>query len=154
MNYRKTLQAFLVAAAVAVTAPVLAAGPSWMPGFPMRMGTNVMLMWTPVPGASGYNVYKSDKEGTLGSLLVAAPANNYMDANVPMDKSAYYTVKIVIFCKKLGSKGDLKTAGNMLNDNIILWSAVFNQGGYCAFQQGLCNIFVPVRNDNSESHFP
>ncbi|TAL18686.1 hypothetical protein EPN96_00850 [bacterium] len=99
----KTIAKFLIALAIICSASLsLAAGPSWMPGFPMRMGTNVMLMWSPIPGATGYNLYRSEKSGDIGKLLTSIPMNNHMDMNVPMDKDAAYTVKAVIG----GAEGD------------------------------------------------
>lgn len=47
----------LLAAAVLALlfpAPSIAAGPEWLPGFPVRTGSSVILMWTPVPQASEY----------------------------------------------------------------------------------------------------
>lgn len=85
----------------------LAAGPSWMPTFPMRIGPSVMLMWAPVPGASAYNVYRSEKQGEQGAMVSSGPANNYMDNNVPMDKSFYYMVRAVTG----GAEGDPSTQG-------------------------------------------
>ncbi len=77
---------------VAVSA-VHAAGPAFMPGFPLRAGTNVMLMWMPFPGATGYNVYRSEKSGGPYEKIGNTQANTYMDANAPMDKSFFYVVK-------------------------------------------------------------
>jgi hypothetical protein len=78
-----------------------------MPGFPMRMGTNVMLMWAPIPGATAYNIYKSNKVGEVGPLLISIPGNNHMDINVPSDKDAVYVVKAVIG----GAEGDASIPG-------------------------------------------
>lgn len=80
----------------------LAAGPSFMPGFPLRAGANVMLMWMPFPGAASYNVYRSDTPGGPYQKVANAPANNFMDMNVSADKSAYYIVKAIVG----GKEGD------------------------------------------------
>lgn len=89
---------FVVAALTMVVASttLAAPGPNWMPGFPMRMGPTVMLMWAPMPGATAYNVYKSEKDGDLGEKIASIPANNHMDNSAPLDKNAFYTVKAVI----------------------------------------------------------
>ena len=79
-----------------------AAGPSFMPGFPLRAGANVMLMWMPFPGAASYNVYRSNSPGGPYEKVANAPANNYMNMNVSSDKSAYYVVKPLIG----GKEGD------------------------------------------------
>jgi len=79
-----------------------AAGPGWMPGFPLRAGTNVLLMWNPVPGAASYKVYRTETPGKDYSLVGDVPANNFMDPNVPNTKSFYYIVRAVI----AGKEGD------------------------------------------------
>jgi sugar lactone lactonase YvrE len=109
MHDRRLLVTILAGALVAAATLAAASGPTWMPGFPMRMGTNVMLMWAPVPGATAYNVYKSGAEGQLGELLAAVPANNHMDMNVPLDKDAFYTVKAVVG----GTEGAAGPAGKV-----------------------------------------
>ncbi|MHB8762928.1 MAG: fibronectin type III domain-containing protein, partial [Deferrisomatales bacterium] len=86
----------LVLALVLFAAAALAAGPAWMPGFPMRMGPNVMLMWSPIPGAASYNLYRSFEAGKLGEKAASVPMNNHMDPNVPSDKDVFYTVKAVM----------------------------------------------------------
>lgn len=87
-----------------------AAAPMWMPGFPMRMATNVMLMWAPIPGATAYNIYRSDKKGELGALLMAAPMNNHMDVNVPLTQTYYYTIRAVAG----GAEGEPSSQGEIV----------------------------------------
>ncbi len=96
--------------ALALAAGVaLASGPTWMTGFPMRMGPNVMLMWSPVPGATSYNLYRSLKAGELGEKVGSLPMNNHMDANVPADKDVFYTVKAVLADGKESAAGPVAT---------------------------------------------
>ncbi len=85
----------------------LGAGPSWMQGFPLKAGPNVMLMWAPVPGATSYKVYKSTDPALPGSVLAESPMNNHMEANVPADKTFYYTVRAVVG----GKEGDPSAPG-------------------------------------------
>lgn len=106
--HRRPLFPLIAAAVLLLAGTALAAGPVWMPGFPMRMGPNVMLMWAPVPGAASYNLYRSTAKGELGPKLAAAPMNNHMDANVPLDKDAVYTVKAVMAD---GTEGDASAQG-------------------------------------------
>jgi hypothetical protein len=40
----------------------VAVAPSFMPGFPMLAGDNIMVMWVPVPGATKYKIYQNGKE--------------------------------------------------------------------------------------------
>jgi len=89
---------FLVLACFAGTAA--AAGPSFMPGFPLRAGPNVMLMWMPFPGAASYNLYRSNVSGGPYDKIANSPANNYMDVNVSAEKSVYYIIKPVIGSKE------------------------------------------------------
>lgn len=103
MRSRRTLSAHRFVAVLgalgvlfAATAVVYAAGPLFMPGFPLRAGSNVMLMWMPFPGAAAYNVYRSEKAGGPYDKIGNTPANTFMDANTPMDKSFYYVVKAVV----------------------------------------------------------
>lgn len=110
IDIRGRILLLALALLVLVASSASAAGPVWMPGFPMRMGPSVMLMWTPVPGATGYNIYKSPKAGDLGQKVISQPANNYMDMNVPTDQSAYYTVKAVVG----GAEGEAGTVGAVI----------------------------------------
>ncbi len=72
-----------------------AVGPVFMPGFPLRAGANVMLMWMPYPGATGYNVYRSEKSGGPYEKIGNTQVNTYMDASAPAEKSFYYVVKAI-----------------------------------------------------------
>jgi len=70
-------------------------GPLWLPGFPLRAGQYVMLMWAPVPGATEYSVYRSNSKDELGEKIATVQAPPFQDHNVPMDKDAFYVVKVV-----------------------------------------------------------
>lgn len=96
-----------LAVLIAGAGDALAAGPSWMQGFPLKAGPNVMLMWAPVPGASSYKVYKSTDPAKPGEMIAESPMNNHMDVNVPADKSFYYTVRAVVG----GKEGDPSAPG-------------------------------------------
>src|SRR5512134_768688 len=59
-----TLAVLVALAGAVMCAPGAAAAPvapTIMPGFPMIAGPVVMMMWTPVPGATGYNIYMNGK---------------------------------------------------------------------------------------------
>ncbi|WP_169709385.1 hypothetical protein [Deferrisoma camini] len=56
--------------------------PTLMPGFPMVVGPNVMVMWQPVPGAVKYNVYVNGKK------VGETPAVNHM-IPAPQDGGTY-----------------------------------------------------------------
>ncbi len=88
-----------------------AAGPVWMPGFPLRAGANVLLMWNPVPGATSYKVYRTETPGKNYAPLGEVPANNYMDPNVSNTKSYYYIVKPVTGGKEGEASAEIAMKG-------------------------------------------
>lgn len=55
------LATLLFAASVGSAAAALPA-PSWMPNSPIMAGTQVIVLWLPVPGATKYNIYLDDKK--------------------------------------------------------------------------------------------
>ncbi|MFC1856368.1 hypothetical protein ACFL2A_07525, partial [Thermodesulfobacteriota bacterium] len=57
--------------------------PTIMPNFPMLAGTNVMIMWLPVPGAVKYKIYLNGKE--IGESPPGLPFN----APAPTDAGVY-----------------------------------------------------------------
>ncbi|UCG37969.1 MAG: hypothetical protein JSV00_07130 [bacterium] len=68
-TFTKGLLAILVAAALVIggaaaprTATAALPAPTWMPGFPMLAGPQVILMWAPVPGAVKYNLYMNGQK--------------------------------------------------------------------------------------------
>ncbi len=102
----------MVAALVAFAATGFAAPPppNWMPGFPMRMATNVMLMWAPIPGATEYKIMRA-VEGQAPAEVSKGPANNFMDMNVPSDKTFIYTVVAVVGGETSAQSAPGKVAG-------------------------------------------
>jgi len=60
--------------------------PNWVKGFPVRAGTSVILMWSPVPGAAAYRLYRKDGDGifrevykgTLTNFRDTAPAEAHL----------------------------------------------------------------------------
>ena len=73
-----------------------AAGPNWLPGFPLRAGENVLLMWMPFPGAASYNLYRGETPGGPYRKIGTINMNNFMDPSVPTSKTFYYVLKPVI----------------------------------------------------------
>jgi sugar lactone lactonase YvrE len=92
----RAVRVVLVLVLLGVAGLAVAAGPTVMPGFPLRAGANVMLMWMPYPGASSYNIYRSETPGGPYEKVGNPAANNYMDMNVPADKSVFYVVKPIV----------------------------------------------------------
>ncbi len=58
-----SLVCFLLFSGLAETVAQLP-GPTWMPGFPIVAGNQVILMWSPVPSAVKYVVYRGGKKET------------------------------------------------------------------------------------------
>jgi DNA-binding beta-propeller fold protein YncE len=50
----------------------------------------------PHPGATSYNIYRGGTSGGPYEKIANSPANNYMDATAPADKSVFYVVKPVV----------------------------------------------------------
>jgi hypothetical protein len=72
-----------------------AAGPVWMPGFPLRAGAAVIIMWTPVPGATEYKLLK--QMGTPDFKEVyKGPINTFNDTDAPSTKTIVYKVVGVV----------------------------------------------------------
>ncbi|GAB6063289.1 hypothetical protein [Deferrisoma palaeochoriense] len=73
-----------------------AAGPNWMPNFPMRLGAaGAMGMWMPVPGASEYKVYRKIGQGEW-EVVYKGPMNNFQDPTAPADQDVAYKVTAVV----------------------------------------------------------
>lgn len=69
----------------------LAGPPVWMPSFPLRAGTAVILMWAPVPGATEYKLLKKTGEGEFKELY-KGPMNTYNDPDAPSTVTIEYKV--------------------------------------------------------------
>lgn len=68
------------------------AGVQWQPGFPMRAGNQVLLMWLPSPGADSYQVVRRDlasQEERRWTVVVT----QYVDTEAPTERSFAYTVQ-------------------------------------------------------------
>lgn len=58
------------------------ASPGFLPGHPILAGENVLMCWSPVPGAETYNVYLDDKR-------VATVASTCFNSSAPADSGTY-----------------------------------------------------------------
>lgn len=56
------LLAALLFAATTGSATAALPAPNWMPNSPIMAGTQVIVLWLPVPGATKYNIYLGDKK--------------------------------------------------------------------------------------------
>ena len=70
--------------------------PNWMPNFPMRLGAaGAMGMWMPVPGATGYKVYRKVGDGEW-TVIYEGPMNNFQDPTAPQDQDVSYKVTAIV----------------------------------------------------------
>lgn len=72
------------------------AGPVVMPGFPVRAGGNVIIMWLPVPGATSYVINRGEAPGGPYKKVGEGSSTNFMDQSVPNDRNFYYVIKTVV----------------------------------------------------------
>ncbi|MHB8832005.1 MAG: hypothetical protein ACYC47_09505 [Desulfobacteria bacterium] len=99
-NVEFVILSVLLTALLAV-GDVLAAGPVWMPGFPLRAGATVILMWGPVPGATEYKLLKKTGEADFKEVY-KGPMNNFSDPDAPSTVTIEYKVVPVV----KGKEGD------------------------------------------------
>ncbi len=72
-------------------------------GYPKLSDKNVLMQWSPVPGASEYKVYRA--EGKAKPKVIGAPkVNRFIDKDVPSGKTFHYSVAAVV-----GGKETAKT---------------------------------------------
>lgn len=91
----------------------------WQPGFPSlrEEEKEVYLAWVMAPYAvASYNVYRSNKEGDLGTLLTNTADIAYLDTGIKNDRSYYYTIKVVVD----GSERETSPVGAILINRPIL----------------------------------
>jgi len=106
----KTFGVFLVVAVVACglvlpqSASAALPAPNFMPGFPMVAGPQIIIMWTPVPGAVKYHVYLN------GDKIAESVSMQYMTL-APADGGQYkYQVSAV---DATGVEGPLSSEGKV-----------------------------------------
>ena len=81
-----------VAVVLAFAMSALAIAPNILPGFPMRAGQMVMIMWTPVPGATNYKIMRR-AEGGEWQMLMQQPAPPFND--MAADMAITYDYQII-----------------------------------------------------------
>ncbi len=70
-------------------------GVAWQPGFPMRAGNQVLLMWAPVPGAQEYRIHRRDL-GTGREKVWTVREPQAVDPEAPADRAYLYSVEAVL----------------------------------------------------------
>lgn len=98
LPFRRVSLLFVLAVPIAMmlmSGVAQAIGPMWMPGFPLRAGTAVIIMWTPVPGATEYKLLKK-MDGPDFKEVYKGPVNTYNDVDAPVTKTVEYKVVGVV----------------------------------------------------------
>ena len=72
-----------------------AVAPAWRTGFPMRVGTSVILLWTPVAGAQSYNLLRKTGADDFRGIY-RGPAIAFTDADAPFDVQLAYKVVAIL----------------------------------------------------------
>ena len=87
--------ASIVAAPGATTVASGVAGAPWLSGTPVST-SEIDLTWSPVPGATGYNVKRSSVSGGPYTIIAAGVvATNYSDTGLATDTTYYYVVSAI-----------------------------------------------------------
>ncbi len=79
----------------------------WQPGFPMRAGNQVLLMWLPFPGAEQYEVLRRDLT-TKEERRWVVPVTQYVDPAAAPDRSFVYTVRALLAGGVPGGTSEVK----------------------------------------------
>jgi len=69
--------------------------PTWLPGFPLRAGTIVVLRWSPIPGSFVYRAYRRLGGGEF-RLIYTGPQTTYNDVDVSPSESVSYKVTATV----------------------------------------------------------
>ncbi len=102
-------------------------GLSWQPGFPMRAGRQVLLMWMPVPGALEYRVRRRDL-GTGEVRVWRTPNPQYVDSDAPPDRSFLYVVEAVMPDGRPGPSSDPKRVEGFRPPDPPRWGGHYQTG--------------------------
>ncbi len=119
------------------------ASPVILPGFPVVAGVNVVIAWSPVPGASSYKVYRNGKVlGDVATTGYAAPLPASGDevrlqvsavsgAGEESRLSAPATVRL----RKIEAPAELQGSVNRDQPSVLLaWMAVNGALGYKVYR--------------------
>lgn len=88
------LLALLCSAAAAARLDAAVPGPKWLAGFPLRVGNAIVLMWTPIPGATDYRLYRKTGDAPFREIY-RGTANTFSDSPAP-DETVTYKVSGIV----------------------------------------------------------
>ncbi|MBF8257851.1 MAG: S-layer protein [Actinobacteria bacterium] len=69
--------------------------PEWLPGFPLRAGTIVVLRWSPIPGSFAYRAYRRLGGGEF-RLVYTGPQTIFNDVDVSPSETVSYKVTATV----------------------------------------------------------
>jgi sugar lactone lactonase YvrE len=81
------LLAVLLPARLDAAAP----GPKWLSGFPLRAGESIILMWTPLPGATGYRLLRQTGDAPPKEIY-KGPLNTFNDTTAQSSETVTYQI--------------------------------------------------------------
>ena len=114
LKSKKFIFIIIITAILSLPIPSLAGdittAPTFMPGFPMQAGENVMLMWAPLPGAVKYKIYLDGKE------IGEATSTTY---TVPMPKKSEVFKYTVIGVDATGELGPVSKEGVISPNSVV-----------------------------------
>ncbi len=80
---------------------------AWQPGFPMRAGNQVLLMWAPVPGAREYRIHRRDL-GSGREKVWTVREPQAVDPEAPADRAYLYWVEAVLPGGVVGASSEIR----------------------------------------------
>lgn len=104
----RILPILLLLAAAAARLDAAAPGPRWLAGFPLRAGSSIILMWTPIPGATGYRLFRQTGEEPFREIY-SGPSNTFNDMSPSPSETVTYKVAGIV----KGADSDLSPPGTV-----------------------------------------
>jgi hypothetical protein len=98
----------LLACVAATSLEAAAPAPKWLAGFPLRAGNAVILMWSPIPGATGYRLFRKSGDAPFKEIYNGA-ANTYSDSTAPQSETVTYKVAGIV----KGADSELSVPGTL-----------------------------------------
>lgn len=98
----------LLLAATAARLDAAAQGPRWLAGFPLRAGSSIILMWTPIPGATGYRLFRQSGDEPFREIY-SGPANTFNDMTPSPSETVTYKVAGIV----KGASSDFSAPGTV-----------------------------------------
>lgn len=95
MSSRTLSIVLLLLAATAARLDAAAPAPRWLAGFPLRAGSSIILMWTPIPGATGYRLFRQSGDEPFREIY-NGPSNTFNDMSPSPSETLTYKVAGIV----------------------------------------------------------